>query len=151
MNRLRRTVAIFVFVLILLSGCKKESAPLEKAIQLRNQLLGSDGCSFRATITADYGDKLYNFIMDCVSDKDGNLKFVVASPETISGITGEISDHSGALTFDDKVLTFPTMAEGQITPVSAPWVFIKTLRNGYMNSCTKDIGGYLRKDLDNNI
>lgn len=109
---------------------------------LRNRILDSNGCSFHATVTADYGEKLYVFSMDCISDKEGNLKFSVVSPETVSGITGEISTEGGALTFDGKILAFPTVADGQITPVTAPWVFLKTLRSGYMNSCTKDSDGY---------
>lgn len=139
---MRLKAAVMFCILFLFTGCKNQNGPLDKAIMLRNRLLESNGCSFRATVTADYGEQLYIFTMDCISDKEGNLQFSVVSPETISGITGKISTEGGALTFDDKILAFPTVAEGQITPVTAPWVFLKTLRSGYMNSCTKDSGGY---------
>lgn len=139
---MRLKAAVLFCILFLFTGCKNQNGPLDKAIMLRNRLLESNGCSFRATVTADYGEQLYIFTMDCISDKEGNLQFSVVSPETISGITGKISTEGGALTFDDKILAFPTVAEGQITPVTAPWVFLKTLRSGYMNSCTKDSDGY---------
>ena len=142
MNALRLKVTAILCLVFLLTGCKNVNGPFDKAIMLRNRILESNGCSFRATVTADYGEKLYVFKMDCISDKEGNLQFSVVSPETISGITGRISTEGGSLTFDDKILAFPTVADGQITPVTAPWLFLKTLRSGYMNSCTKDSDGY---------
>ena len=145
---MRLRAAIIVCVLFLFTGCKSKNGPLDNAMILRNRILESNGCSFRATVTADYGEKMYVFVMDCVSDKEGNLQFCVVSPETISGITGKISTEGGALTFDDKTLAFPTIADDQITPVTAPWVFIKTLRSGYMNCCTQDSDSCYELSID---
>ena len=72
--------------------------------------------------------------MDCKADSSGNLTFTVVKPETISGITGTLSGDGGNLTFDDTALHFELMAENQLSPVSAPWILIKTLRNGYITS-----------------
>lgn len=129
--------AVFLFC-----GCKKADGPLEQAIGLRNRILESNGCSFSTTVTADYGEKIYVFSMDCTADKDGTVSFCVTKPETIDGITGRISAEGGALTFDDKVLAFQTLADGEISPVAAPWVFLKTLRSGYMRGCTQGSGSY---------
>ncbi len=139
---MRWKVAVALLIAFLLCGCKQAGKPLDNAISLRNKILESNGCSFMATVTADYGEKLYVFSMDCTCDKEGNLIFSVTKPDSIAGITGKISALGGALTFDDKVLAFQTIADGQITPVTAPWLFIKTLRSGYMNGCTEDREGY---------
>ncbi len=133
-----RKIATVLCVVFLLCGCAKSDGPLDRAISLREKILQSNGCSFTSTITADYGDQLYTFSMTCACDREGNLSFTVTKPETISGITGKISAAGGSLTFDDKVLAFQTIADGQITPVTAPWVFMKTLRSGYMNGCTQE-------------
>lgn len=135
-----RLVAVLC-VVILLAGCKNSGAPLDRALALRNKILDSNGCSFHTTVTADYGEKIYVFSMDCKTDKDGNLTFSVTEPATIAGITGKISSAGGAITFDDQVLAFQTMADGQITPVTAPWVFMNTLRSGYMKACTETDNG----------
>ena len=116
-----------------LTGCSAESE-LEQAMQFRDRLLSGEGCSFTAKITADYGDELYEFTMDCRGDKLGALDFCVTSPETISGITGKASEAGGSLTFDDTALHFDLMAEDTLSPVSAPWIFLKTLRSGYIVS-----------------
>ena len=57
--------------------------------------------------------------MDCQCDSQGDLTFAVTAPETITGITGKVSDAGGKLTFDDTALQFDLMAEEQVTP-SAP-------------------------------
>lgn len=139
---MRWKVAALLCLVFVLCGCRKSNGPLDKAISLRNKVLDSNGCSFSATVTADYGEKLYTFSMDCTSDKEGNITFSVIKPETIAGITGRISAQGGALTFDDKVLAFETLADGEISPVAAPWVFMKTLRSGYMRGCTDEKNGY---------
>lgn len=119
---------------------------LDTAMQLRAKLLAS-GCSFGTEVTADYGDKVYSFSMECRTDADGNLNFTVIEPESIAGVTGEVSEEGGKLTFDDTALAFDTMADGLISPVSAPWVLIYTLRGGYLTSCGSD-GDMIRVSID---
>ena len=96
------------------------------------------GCSFTAEVTADFGDNLYSFSIGCTSDTDGSLKFIVLSPETIASMSGHISAGKGYLTFDEEVLAFPLLAEGELSPVSAPWVFVKALRSGYISAGGKE-------------
>lgn len=109
---------------------------------MRQQLQNS-GCDFDCTVTADYGDAIYTFSMHCTADEQGTLTFEVLSPESISGITGNISQNKGKLTFDDNALAFDLLADGQLSPVSAPWVLIHTLRGGYLASCAELEGGML--------
>ncbi len=139
---MRLKVAAIMCVLCLLCGCANSGESVNKALAMRSKLSNSAGCSFHTVVNADYGDKLYKFSMDCKTDQEGNLIFCVTEPETIAGITGKISSSGGAITFDDKVLAFQTIADGQITPVTAPWLLIKTLAGGYINGCTTGDDGY---------
>lgn len=131
---------------LFLCGCGSEGA-LDAGLQLRERLQNGDGCSFDAEITADYGDDLYEFAMHCVAEKNGDLKFTVTKPDSIAGITGIVREGSGELTFDDKALAFQTLADGYISPVSAPWVLIHTLRSGYIKSAGTD-GDMTRLSID---
>ena len=92
----------------------------------------SSPCRFRVTVSADYGDMIHTFVMDCETDRQGNVEFMVAAPDTISGITGTLTAESGFLTFDGEMLAFELLADGQLSPVSAPWVLVSTLRGGYL-------------------
>lgn len=128
-----RKAAWLLLLLMMLSGCTGKEAELERAMDLRTKLLVSS-YTFEAKTTADYGDEVYTFSVSCEGDSKGNLAFEVVEPETIAGITGVITGGEGKLTFDDTALTFPLLADGQVTPVSAPWLLMKTLRSGYLTA-----------------
>ena len=134
---MKRITAV-ILVLVLLAGCTGKRAELDRAMKLRASLLGCLGCSFDVTITADYGDEIYQFAMACEADGRGNLSFTVKQPESIAGITGEISSGEGKLTFDDVALQFPLMADDQVTPVSGPWILMKTLLGGYLTAANEE-------------
>ncbi len=107
-------------------------------MKLRASLLGCLECSFDVTITADYGDELHVFAMNCQSGGRGDVQFTVTKPESIAGITGTISSGEGKLTFDDAALYFPLLADGQITPVSGPWILMKTILGGYLTAANQE-------------
>ena len=126
-------------LLLFLCGCSVEQSELDTALKLRSKLQ-TVGCRFEAGITADYGDKTYQFSLSCEADAAGDARFTVLSPESISGITGEIKQGSGSLTFDDTALAFALLADGLASPVSGPWVMLKALRSGYIRSCCMEDG-----------
>ncbi len=143
---MKKLGALFLFLLFL-PGCSGKSDEIERGMALRAKLLKATSCTFDAAVTADYGDKVYEFSLACQSDDRGDMAFTVTAPETISGITGRVTDEGGKLTFDDTALQFDLMADGQVTPVSAPWIFLKTLRSGYLTAAGEE-GELLRLTID---
>mgnify|MGYP003291494083 CR=1 FL=1 len=143
MKRVFGVLLVFVW----LTGCENTSSELSRAMSLRERLLASEGCTFDTVITADYGDKVYAFSMSCQADSQGNLTFTVTDPQTITGISGTVTQQGGHLTFDGQALAFKLLADGQVTPVSAPWLLIRTLRSGYLSACGVD-GDDLRIAID---
>lgn len=128
--------ATLLLLLLLFSGCaSKETDP---GLTLRQSLLEAPGCCFQAEITADYGDTLSRFTLDCNGDAQGGIRFRVTAPESVSGITGTLSAGKGALTFDETLLSFPLLADGELSPISAPWVVLRALRSGYLTSWGQD-------------
>ena len=125
-------------LLLVLTGCSGGEKALDQAMELRADLLGCGKCTFDVTVTADYGDELYTFGMHCAGDSTGDLEFRVTLPETIAGITGSFTGEKGLLTFDDFALEFPRLTDDQITPISGPWILLKTLLGGYLTSCGPD-------------
>lgn len=136
-----------MLVVVFLSGCTKETTALERAMQLRSQLTAGNGCAFDVVVTADYSEHIYQFRMHCQTDRSGDLMFSVVAPETIAGISGIVTTQCGKIVFDDKVLAFDTIVEGNVSPVSAPWLMIKTLCGGYIKACSEDSDGlYIQID-----
>lgn len=134
---MRRVLLVSILVFIL-SGCANSDSEFDRALTLRKRIINSGRITFDAVVTADYGTELYTFKMHCQADQTGQISFSVIEPETIKGISGTVSSLGGALTFDDQILTFPLLADGQVTPVSAPWIILNTLRSGYIAACGND-------------
>lgn len=143
---MKRVLAV-VLLAVILTGCGGVDTEMDRAMTLRQQLLNAAECSFQTVVTADYGEQVYTFSMDCTAGSDGAVRFTVTDPESIAGITGELSGEGGKLTFDDTAVAFDMLADGQISPVSAPWVLVKTLRGGYLAACARE-GELLRLSID---
>lgn len=143
---MKRIISIFMLV-IFLSACSNGQSHMQRALALRDKLNKCNSFSFEGHITADYGDKTGSFSVSCTGDNSGDLSFLVLEPGTIKGITGRLTSDGGKLTFDDTVLAFPMLAEGEVSPVSAPWLLVKTLLGGYISSCGMD-EGMLRITMD---
>ena len=133
-----KKLTALMLTILLLTGCSETRNMLDKAMTLRVDLLACESYCFDAAITADYGDEVNTFSMHCVGDNDGNLEFTVTKPETIAGITGAISAQEGEFTFDDQAVAFPLLAEGQVAPISGPWILMKTLMGGYLTACNEE-------------
>ena len=141
-----KRIWILLLMIAMLCGCSGGSEQLDRAMALRGKIQQKE-VTFEAVVTADYGDKVHTFSMECHADTQGNLKFKVTEPENIAGISGTISKGSGKLTFDDQVLAFDILADELISPVSGPWVLMETLRSGYLTSCSTE-GDLLRVAID---
>lgn len=138
---MKRILSVCLSILLLF-GCGKQDASLQQALRLRENLLQAGGCAFGVEIAADYSNEVHRFSVACTADRDGSIGFSVIAPESISGISGRVSSSGGQLTFDDTVLGFPLLADGTLSPVSAPWIFLNSLRSGYITSCTPESDGY---------
>ncbi len=135
-----KKVLPLLLAVVLLTGCSKTPEEVERALALRTKLLQASSCTFDAEITADYGEILHVFRMNCTADAQGGVSFRVTAPESIAGISGTLSKQGGALTFDDTALYFDLLADEQLSPVSAPWVLMKALRGGYITSAGAENG-----------
>lgn len=133
-----KTLICLLLCAVTLWGCGGRNDLSDRAVALRSKLQAAEGCTFDASVTADYGDQTYTFAMGCRVDAHGNLYFAVQEPESIAGIAGVIDVNGGKLTFDDHMLAFPMLADGQVTPVSAPWLLYKTLTGGYFQTAVQE-------------
>lgn len=142
-----KKAGVLAVLVLFLAGCGQSSRELERGLSLRSKLQKAASSSFDAEITADYGETIYTFTLSCVGQNNGDLTFTVAAPESIAGITGKIDSQGGALTFDEHALHFDLLADGQTTPVAAPWIVYKSILGGYLTSAGLEDGN-LRLTID---
>ena len=138
---MRRGVAIVLLATMLLS-CSNSDQNVDKGFAVRRLFMQEAGVRFDADITADYGDMTHSFSVQCEAASTGEVAFTVLKPDTISGVKGNISASGGQLLFGDKVLLFEPMVFGQISPVLAPWLMVKAILGGYIQSQSANKDGY---------
>lgn len=138
-----KLLAGILIICCVFTGCSPKEQDLDAVMELRQKILHANSCRFDATISAFYDESVYIYDLTCESDQDGNLQFTVISPESIAGITGTLSANEAALTFDDTILTFPQMADGRVSPVTGVWIFLNTLRSGYLSACGRNADGLI--------
>lgn len=147
---MRRVISLLIVLCFLLAGCSHGSEGVERGIALRDKLLSCKACKFSTELTADFGEKQYCFTLECSAKSDGEVSFSVIAPDSIAGISGKIDDRSGTLSFDDTVLAFPLIADGEIAPITAPWLFWKALLGGYIRAAGED-GEFIRITIDDSF
>ena len=98
-------------------------------------------CTMEAVVRCEQDGMEWEAELHCEYIPEGASTVEVLSPETIAGITGTIAGQEGKLTFGDTALAFELLAEGRLSPVSAPWVLIHTLHQGYLTACSETDSG----------
>ena len=116
-------------LLVFCLGCSARDPAMEEALALRSRCL-SGNVSFEAEIRADYITNIESFTLDCTFDENGEMTFRVSEPDDIEGIRGTVAGTEGTVVFDEVVLGYPLLAEGRLSPLAAPWVLVKALREG---------------------
>ena len=134
-----KLIALLVSILML-GGCSAQKE-LEPLYQLRRCLEQGSECAFDVHIISQSDMHIHRFKLSCVTTKDV-LRFEVLEPESIRGICGSVSNGGGAVEFDDTLLSFPLLADGEISPVIAPWLLMGCLKDGLVRYAGKTDGGY---------
>lgn len=146
---MRRFSAAILLLLFLLSGCTPQETALSPAIEFRAAL--ANGCRFHAQVSADFGETVASFAMDCETDSDGVLRLTVTEPETLSGITATVKNGGGTITYDGMVLEFGLLANGNVIPAAAPAIAADCWSRAYIASAGQEDALYrvtYEKDFD---
>ena len=145
---MRKQLFCVLMTTLLLTGCGTAGGneAEELALTIRGEHLGMDRCTAQVSVTADYGQRVYEYEMAVSVDGEEAL-LVLSAPETVAGISARISGEDSALEFDGlSVETGPLDADG-LTPVSAVPALLEAARSGYITACgLEEEGALLRVD-----
>ena len=83
---------------------------MQRALDFRTALLQSGGCAFTAEVTADYGEQVYRFTMDCTWSPDGGAALTLTAPQTLEGIRAEVSADGARVVYEDTAVGFESLA-----------------------------------------
>lgn len=139
-----RKLMLCVLMTTLLTGCgtAKVSEAEELALTIRGEYLAMEQCAARAFVTADYGQRVYQYEM-AVSVNGEETALTLSAPETVAGLTARLTETANLLEFDGvSVETGPLDGSG-LNPVSALPALLEAARSGYMTACALEEDGTL--------
>ena len=133
---------------LLLAGCGRlEVSEAEQlALEIRGEYLELERCSASLEITADYGQRVYQFGMEAqVQGEDAAL--TLTAPETVAGLTARWAGEAGTLEYDGVAVETGALDPAGQDPVSAFPVLLEAARSGYLTACSlEEDGAVLRMD-----
>ena len=149
----RKCLICVLMTTLLLAGCgRPEGTEAEElALTIRGEYLAMETCSARAAITADYGQRVYEYEMDMAVDGEETV-LTLSAPETVAGLTARLEGADGFLEFDGlSVETGPLDSSG-LTPVSSLPALLEAARSGYIAACAlEEDGALLRVDCSDPV
>ena len=146
MRKLLFCVPMMILLLSACTGGAEGNEAEELALQIRGEYLAMSSCAGQAAITADYGQRVYQYELAVAVDGE-ETTLTLSAPDTVAGITARVTGQDGQLEYDGlSVETGPLDPEG-LSPVSAVPALLEGARSGYIVSCAlEEDGALLRMD-----
>lgn len=147
---MRKVISLCVLMITLLplSGClfgDEAQKNLDLALTIRGEYLAMTQFSAQAELTADYGQRVYDFGLSVTGSVEETV-LTVTAPEPVAGVTARLKADKGFLEYDELCIeTGPLTADG-LTPVSAIPALLDAVRSGYITACGTDDTGAFRVD-----
>lgn len=135
-----------MMTLVLLTGCSRGEqstahAAEELALNIRAEYLTMTACTAAVDITADYGQRVYEYSTDMAWSKDGETRLTVTAPEKIAGITARIRDGSSFLEFDGASLETGVLSGTGLSPIEALPAVLDYIGSGYIGAFDFEMNG----------
>lgn len=129
--------APMILVLLLLGACAAEggSQAEQLALELRGAYLALEGCTASIEVTADYGQRVYQYAMDLSWQREGETVLTLTAPQEVAGVTARLREGETALEYDGvRVETGPLDTQG-LSPLEGAPLLLETLQTGFLAEC----------------
>ena len=137
---MRKLMSCVLMMTLLLSGCKAggggEDSPEGLAAQIRGEWLSMTAWTATVSVTADYGQRVYDFVLDVSWEKEGETVLTVVEPELIAGITARLREDGAYLEYDGASLSTGPLTGDGMSPLEAVPFLMEQLTAGYMARCS---------------
>lgn len=137
MGRRRWMCLPMIALALLLGGCGpvEGSAEEQLALEIRGEYLELAGFSASLELTADYGQRVYQYAMDVSWEREGETVLTLTAPETVAGVTARLRDGETALEYDGMRVETGPLDQSGLSPVDAVPALLGYIREGYIAAC----------------
>lgn|GEM_PF-374592 len=141
-----RIICVLMIILALV-GCREGTGTQtgnkteELALSIRGEYLAAREWSGIFHLTADYGQRVYEFEL-AMAGREKETVVVVTAPEEVAGISVTLSQGGSLLEVDGTLLETGDLG-GEVTPLTAGEALMEAARSGFMATCTLEEDGTL--------
>lgn len=146
---MRKRICALMMTLPLLAGCsggeQVGNSADELALSIRTEYLAMTACAATVDMTADYGQRVYEYTLTVSWQKGGETLLTVVAPENIAGITARIQDGSALLEYDGASLETGLLSAEGLSPMEAVPAILDYIFSGYIAECDFETVGESRQ------
>lgn len=139
---MRRRLGLCVRMIMLclvLTACGGGATGAEQlALDIRGDYLAMEGCTAQLSVTADYGQRVYEFGLDFSYQRDGESVLMLTSPASVAGVTARLREGSGYLEYDGAWIETGPLDESGMSPVEAVPVLLRYATEGFIAECAME-------------
>lgn len=135
---MRKTLCALMMTLALpLSACGGSgvSEAETTALKLRTQYLEMTACSGHLELTADYGQRVYDYGMDFSWEREGDTVLTLTAPENVAGVTARLHRGETALEYEGVIVETGELDRLGLTPISALNTLLNCAETGFLAQC----------------
>lgn len=144
---MRRVICAQMMILcVLLTACgggegAGASKAEELALQIRTEYIGMVSCAAQMEVTADYGERVYEYGMDLAWSQDEGTTLTLTAPADVAGVSIRIEAGETAMEFDGARIETGTLNADGLSPVDAVPALLKYVNEGFISACTEEALG----------
>ncbi len=126
--------------LLILAGCAGggEGSEEDVALEIRRNFLDMTGCTGRLSLTADYGERTFDCVLDVVYDSVGGATVTVVEPELVAGVSAHLAPEGATLTYDTVSLETGPVTDDGLSPMETPVTLYRAVTEGYLAAWDMD-------------
>ena len=138
--RRRAGVCVLTITLCLaLAACGGGATEAEQlALVIRGEYLAMEGCTAELVITADYGQRVYEYGAALEYRRTGESVLTLTSPAEVAGVTARLENGSGSLEYDGVRVETGPLDESGMSPMDAVPVLLDCAAAGFIAECTME-------------
>ena len=131
------SILCVIFFSLSLGSCSSVSAKANME-EIRGFLSSCGNMEIRAAVTADYGDRVFEYTLKYSGTSDSGVIEII-SPDIVAGVRARVSFDDGIkLEYDGVSLDTGKLYEDGLSPVDAIPVMLRQWTEGYVSDCSSE-------------
>ena len=132
----KRILPLLVCILLLTGCAGRNHEKKQDFLQLRAKWLSAEQTELRAAVRADYGDRVYDYVLRYSGGPAGGM-LTVEEPEMIAGVGVELGEEGIRLCWDGAELATGAIL-GSLNPVQAFPMLLRCWQSGPVLECWEE-------------